>query len=80
MMVNWKNSATKAVIESDLDSGVLDLEVPMAREVWDQQYSLMQEFQEIMYEQFSRNLQAECKRFSKNLNQVAEEELMMQWD
>ena len=79
-MVNWRYSAAKAVIESDLDSGVLELEIPMAREAWDQQYSHMHEFQEITYEQFSRNLGGERERFSKKLNRAAEEELMMQRD
>jgi hypothetical protein len=77
---NWKKSAAKAIIMSDLESGILDEDVPLPRVAWDQVYRHMQEFADVTFEQFGRNLVAERNRFSTNRNQAAQEELFMKRD
>jgi hypothetical protein len=42
-----KKSAAKAIIMSNLESGVLDENVPTARVAWDQVYSHMHEFADV---------------------------------
>jgi hypothetical protein len=76
-----KKSAAKAIIVSDLESGVLDEDdVPTARVACDQVYSHMHEFADVTYERFVRNLEAERGRFRANRNRAAREELLMQRD
>ena len=77
---NWKNSAAKAIIVSDLESGILDEDVPLPIVAWDQVYRHMQEFADVTFEQFGRNLIAERRRFFMNRNRVAQEELFMKRD
>jgi hypothetical protein len=41
----------KAIIISDLESHVLDVDAPIARVAWDQQYSRMADFTEVTKKQ-----------------------------
>jgi hypothetical protein len=67
----WDKSGAKFVIQTDLMSGVLDVDTPTPQEAWDQLYSRMFEFRFITYEKFARNLGLERGRFSDNANWAA---------
>jgi hypothetical protein len=56
MSSRWDASGTKFVIQTDLMSGVLDVDTPAPHEAWDQAYSRMFEFRFITYENFAKNL------------------------
>jgi hypothetical protein len=77
---NWKTSAAKAIIVSNLESGIHDEDVPLPRVAWDQIYRHMHELTDVTFEQFGRNLIAEQTRFSTNRNRAAQEEPFMKRD
>jgi hypothetical protein len=56
MSSRWDASDAKFVIQTDLISGVLDVDTPTPQEAWDQVYSRMFEFRFIRYEKFAKNL------------------------
>jgi hypothetical protein len=62
----------------DLESGLLDEDVPTARAAWDQVYSRMHEFADVTYERFARNLETERGRYRANRARAAQEEVLMQ--
>lgn len=80
MSSRWDTSGAKFVIQTDLMSGVLELDNPSPQEAWDQVYSHMFEFRFIKYEKFVTSLALERRRFSNNANRAAMEEVHMRRD
>jgi hypothetical protein len=56
---NCTKRATKTIIKSDLEAGILDEDMSLPTVAWDQVYRHMHEFVDVTFEQFGRNLIAE---------------------
>jgi len=68
MKVNWKTSEARKTLLNDLGSGFIPLNPKdmSAREAWDQQYEFMEEFEDIEFNQFSRNLNNYRKKMASD--------------
>jgi hypothetical protein len=71
MSTRWDTSGAKYIIQTDLMSGVLDIDFPTPQEAWGDVYSQMAEFRLITYEKFVKNLRLERDRHANNINRSA---------
>jgi hypothetical protein len=76
----WRNSVAKAIIVSDLQAGILDVDTPTARDAWDDVYNRMADFKDVTFKQFPSNLGAENRRYLKNRERYMKEEFLMHRD
>ena len=70
----------RAILLADLESGVLEVDVPAAQDAWEQQYSMMEDFAGVSYKQFEPRLRKVRNDFQKAKEKAAKAKKEYKWD
>lgn len=80
--IQWTNSIPKAILIEDLVRGICPVEETelTAEEAWEQCYSHMAEFKDVVFSQFEKRLKDHRRQIKKDLLRSQEEDWMMLHD